>query len=179
MAMMSLVTAQQNGDRSKMEMLLRRALAFLWVAALLATGPTAQPAAAAASKSKHNAGAAAVPGSFQPPRAVSRNAALRPSQAGGPHPSRRSMGSVHSLRREFSTRENERRRVGSGTEKPHGSHLLRRSDQGSARGVSSQLPPKAPPADCCVKHTSHRVRKACLDLSKEKNSGAVDARKLR
>ena len=44
-----------------MEMLLRRALAFLWVAALLATGPTAQPAAAAASKSKPKAAPAAVP----------------------------------------------------------------------------------------------------------------------
>ena len=44
-----------------MEMLLRRALAFLWVAALLATGSTAQPVAAAASKSKPKAAAAAVP----------------------------------------------------------------------------------------------------------------------
>lgn len=44
-----------------MEMLLRRALAFLWVAALLATGPTAQPTAAAASKSKPKAATAAVP----------------------------------------------------------------------------------------------------------------------
>jgi D-alanyl-D-alanine carboxypeptidase (penicillin-binding protein 5/6) len=61
MAMMSLVTALQNGGRSNMEMLLRRALAFLWVAALLATGPTAQPVAAAASKSKPKAAAAAVP----------------------------------------------------------------------------------------------------------------------
>ena len=59
--MMSLVTALQNGGRSNMEMLLRRALAFLWVAALLATGLTAQPAAAAASKSKPKAATAAVP----------------------------------------------------------------------------------------------------------------------
>ena len=59
--MMSLVTAQQSGGGSKMEMLLRRALAFLWVAALLATGLTAQPAAAAASKSKPKAATAAVP----------------------------------------------------------------------------------------------------------------------
>ena len=44
-----------------MEMLLRRALAFLWIAALLATGPTAQPVAAAASKSKPKTAAAAVP----------------------------------------------------------------------------------------------------------------------
>ena len=58
--MMSLVTAQQNGDRSKMEMLLRRALAFLWVAALLATGPTAEPAQAAAHKSKAKTATAVV-----------------------------------------------------------------------------------------------------------------------
>jgi serine-type D-Ala-D-Ala carboxypeptidase (penicillin-binding protein 5/6) len=58
---MSPVTAQQNGGRSKMEMLLRRAMGFLCVAALLATGATTELAEAAASKSKTKTAIAVVP----------------------------------------------------------------------------------------------------------------------